>query len=102
MEKTKANTEKKFNGAKMARQAEKSLKAVFPNDTFYVSDFKDRVEVLYLPTNKCTPTDISVFKAVFCSLAKIKKEELQISMVKKESGEKPPTPAQAPVSAPAK
>jgi hypothetical protein len=85
MEKAKVKAEKKFNGVRIARQVEKSLKSVFPEDTFYVSSFHDRVEVIYLNSNKCSQAEINMFKIMFCDLAKIKKEELLISLVKKEA-----------------
>jgi hypothetical protein len=82
---TKAKKEKKFNGERVARQVEKSLKAVFPNETIHVSYFTNRVEVLYPMNSKITATEINTFKAVFCELGKIKKEELSFSQYEKKA-----------------
>ena len=88
MEKTnekKEKKEKKFNGERVARQVEKSLKAVFPNETVYVSYFVNRVEIMYPTTSKITSAEINTFKAVFCELSKIKKEELLFSLYEKKA-----------------
>ncbi|MDR0476169.1 MAG: hypothetical protein LBH43_21190 [Treponema sp.] len=77
--------EKKFNGERVARKAEKSLKAVFPNEAMHVSYFENRVEVLYPATSKITAVEINTFKAVFCELGKIKKEELAFSLYEKKA-----------------
>jgi hypothetical protein len=79
MEKTKdakAKKEKKFNSERIAKQIKNSLKAVFPNETFVVSTLVEKVEVLYPGTSKLTALEINTFKAVFCELSKIRKEEL--------------------------
>ena len=72
----KEKKEKKFNGDRVARMVKNSAKAVFPNETFVVSSFVDRVEVMYPSNSKITAAEINTFKAVFCELGKIKREEL--------------------------
>jgi len=93
MEKAKAKTENKFNGAKVARQVGKSLKSAFPGDKFLVSEGKP-VEVFYMDTNKSTAAEVAMFRTIFCEMAKVKKEDLLISQVRKD--------AAAPVQATAK
>ena len=75
----KEKKEKKFNGERIARQVKNSLKAVFPNESFVVSSLVEKVEVLCPNTSKITAQEINTFKAVFCELSKIKKEELTFS-----------------------
>jgi hypothetical protein len=41
-----------------------------------VSTLVEKVEVLYPSTSKLTSAEINTFKAVFCELSKVKKEEL--------------------------
>jgi len=81
----KEKKEKKFNWERIARQVEKSLKEVYPNETVYVSYFTNRVEVLYPSTSKITAAEFNVFKTVFCSLTKLKKEELIITQFEKKA-----------------
>jgi hypothetical protein len=85
MEKTKEK--KEFNGKRIARQVEKSLKAVFPKEKFFVSEGHP-VEVIYFDSNGCSLTELNMFKAIFCDLSKIKKEDLVIALAKKETAEK--------------
>ena len=68
--------EKKFNSERAGRMVKNSLKAVFPNELFVVSTLAEKVEVLYPSTSKLTSAEINTFKAVFCELSKVKKEEL--------------------------
>jgi hypothetical protein len=81
----KAKKEKKFNGERIARQVGKSLKTIFPNETMHVSYFTNRVEVLYPSNSKITAAEINTFKAVFCELGKIKKEELLFTQYEKKA-----------------
>jgi hypothetical protein len=88
MEKTGKKKEAKFNSARIARQVEKSLKAVFPKAKFFVSDAKP-VEAITLEQNGYTETEMQTFHSVFCTLAKIEATDLIITRAKRE------TPAQA-------
>jgi len=81
----KAKKEKKFNSERVARQAKGALKAVFPNESFVVSSFVGKIEVLYPSNSKVTTAEINTFKAVFCELAKIKKEELTFAQYEKKA-----------------
>jgi len=83
--------EKKFNGARMARQAEKSLKAVFPKDKFIASDFTTHVEVLYFESTTCTPAELNMFAVIFCTLGNFKREQLVFTKVKREAAAAPVT-----------
>jgi hypothetical protein len=85
MEKAKEKKETKFNSERAGRMVKASLKAVFPNETFIVSTLVEKIEVLYLSTSKLTATEINMFKAVFGTLAKIKKEELAFSLYEKKA-----------------
>lgn len=80
-----AKKEKKFNGTRIARQVEKSLKAVFPNEKFYVSEVNGYVEIVHFDTATCTPAVMSMFTSIFCTLNNIRKEQLIFTRVKKES-----------------
>jgi hypothetical protein len=62
-----------------------ALKAVYPNETFIVSTLVEKVEVLYPSTSKLTAVEIGTFKNVFCTLAKVKKEELVFSQFEKKA-----------------
>lgn len=81
----KAKKEKKFNSERVGRMVKASLKAVFPNETFIVSTFVEKIEVLYPGTSKLTAMEIGTFKAIFCDLSKIKKEELTFSQYEKKA-----------------
>ncbi|MDR0472346.1 MAG: hypothetical protein LBH43_01550 [Treponema sp.] len=76
---TVSKKEKKFNGVRIARQVEKSLKAVFPSDTFFVSAKSNQVAVLYSAKNKCTVQEIGMFKTIFCNAFNLKIQELDFS-----------------------
>jgi hypothetical protein len=89
MEKKKEKKENKFNSTKVARQVEKSLKAVFPKAKFFVSDAKP-VEVITLDQNGYAENEMGIFHILFCSMAKIEKTDLVITRAKRE------TPATAP------
>jgi len=78
----KPKKEKKFNGERVARRVEKSLKAVFPNDTFFVSPGKTQVQVLF---SNSTNAEIGIFKKIFCELTKLKIEELDFSKYEKKA-----------------
>ena len=80
----KEKKEKKFNSERIARQVKNALKAVFPKDNFIVSNFVDRVEVMYFDTTACTVAELNTFSAVFCNLSNVKKEQLLFSRIKKE------------------
>jgi hypothetical protein len=81
----KEKKEKKFNSERVGRTVKTALKAVFPNETFIVSTLVEKVEVLYPGTTKTTPAEINTFRAVFCTLSKIKKEELAFSLYDKKA-----------------
>jgi hypothetical protein len=81
----KVKKEKKFNGERVGRTVKASLNAAFPNETFIISTFVEKVEVLYPGTSKLTAAEIGMFKAVFCTLSKIKKEELAFSQYEKKA-----------------
>jgi hypothetical protein len=85
MEQKKEKKEKKFNSERVGRTVKASLKAVFPDETFIVSTLVEKVEVLYPGTSKLTATEINTFKSVFCTMAKIKKEELAFSRYEKKA-----------------
>jgi hypothetical protein len=83
---------KKFNSERTARLTKNALKAVFPNDSFVVSSLVEKVEVLYPSNNKLTPeqtekfkAQLNTFKAVFCELAKVKKEEIEFYPYEKKA-----------------
>jgi hypothetical protein len=81
----KEKKEKKFNSERTGRMVKAALKEVFPNEVFVVSTLVEKVKVLYPGTNKLTPAEINTFKAVFCTLAKIKKEELVFSLYEEKA-----------------
>ena len=87
----KEKKERKFNSERTARQVKASLKAVFPKDNFIVSNFVDRVEVMYFKNTACSTTELNMFGVVFCQLGNVKKEQLLFSEIQK-------TPAAAPVA----
>jgi hypothetical protein len=99
MEKTKK--ESKFNGAKIARQAEKSLKAVFPKGKFFVSSTEGPVEICTLDSNGYTTLEFNTFRQVFCVLTKIEVKNLVITEVERK-GEERKKPALTSTPAPAK
>jgi len=72
----KAKKEKKFNSERVGRNVKAALKAVFPNEAFIVSTLVEKVKVLYPVGSKITPAEINTFKAVFCTLSQVKKEEI--------------------------
>jgi hypothetical protein len=84
MEKAKEKKEAKFNSAWIARQVEKSLKAVFPKAKFFVSDAKP-VEAITLDQNGYTELEIQTFHRVFCTLTKIEPTDLVIARAKRET-----------------
>jgi hypothetical protein len=79
----------KFNSTKIARQVEKSLKAVFPKAKFFVLDAKP-VEAITLDQNRYTEAEMETFHRVFCVMARIEMTDLVITRAKRE------TPASAP------
>jgi len=81
----KEKKEKKFNSDRVARQVKGALKAAIPNETFVVSSLIGKVEVMYPSNSKITAAEINTFKAVFCELAKIKKEELTFATYEKKA-----------------
>jgi len=81
----KEKKEKKFNGDRVARIAKNSLKAVFPNETFIVSSFVDRIEVLYPANSKITPAELGMFKTMFKNFVSIKPEQFTISQYEKKA-----------------
>ncbi|MDR2049699.1 MAG: hypothetical protein LBP69_09630 [Treponema sp.] len=84
MEKANGQKESKFNSARIIRQAEKSLKIVFPKAKFFVSAGRP-VEVLTLDANGYTLADLNIFRSTFCALAKIDTGDLTIALAKKET-----------------
>ncbi|GHV28143.1 hypothetical protein AGMMS4952_11120 [Spirochaetia bacterium] len=91
---------KKFNSERIARQVKKALGEVYPKKQFFVSEFVDSVEVLYLGGNGLTSMEMNTFKAVFCTLSKTDSAKIIFSAVKKEADA--PATAPAPAGAPAK
>jgi len=83
--KAKAKKEKKFNSERVGRLAKAALKAVFPQETFVVSTFVSKVEVLYPIPCKVTPVEISTFKVTFCELVKVKREEFDFYSYEKKA-----------------
>ena len=81
----RAKKEKKFNSERVGRNVRASLKAVFPNETFVVSILVEKVKVLYPTTSKITPVEVNTFKAVFCELGKVKKEQLLFSQFEEKA-----------------
>jgi hypothetical protein len=77
----KNKKEKEFDSTKTARRVEKALKEVFPKGKFFVADARP-VEVIVKDHNGYTQQEINVFKQVFCSLAKVKQEDLIITLEK--------------------
>jgi len=75
---------RKFNSARIARQAEKSLKAVFPGKTILVSDGRP-VEIVYIDGNAQGLTELRMFKAIFSNIFGLKDSDLAISTAKKEA-----------------
>jgi hypothetical protein len=86
--------EKKFNSERVGRLVKKALAEVYPKKQFFVSEFVENVEVLYLDGCGVTASEMNTFKAVFCILSKTDSAKITFSVVKKE--------AAAPASAPAK
>jgi hypothetical protein len=84
MEKAKEKKEAKFNSARIARQVEKSLKAVFPKAKFFVSDAKP-IEAITLEQNGYTELEMQTFHRVFCTLTKIEATDLVITRAKTEA-----------------
>jgi len=78
----KEKKEKKFNSERTARQVKAAIKEVFPKENFIVNTLIDRVEVLYENT-ACTVTELNTFKAIFCNMGKIQKEQLSFSKINK-------------------
>jgi hypothetical protein len=93
MEKTNEKKEKKFNSAKIKRQAEKSLKAVFPKARFFVSDGRP-VEAITLDQNGYSDLEMQTFRKVFCALSGVDAADIIMTRVKREdAGEKKPAAA---------
>jgi hypothetical protein len=80
----KEKKESKFNSTRIARQAEKSLKAVFPKAKFFVSDARP-VEAITLEQNGYTELEMQTFRLVFCTMAKIEPTDLVITRAKREA-----------------
>jgi len=80
----KEKKEKKFNSERVGRNVKAALKTTFPNETFIVSTFIEKVEVLYPSTSKITPAEINTFKSVFCSISKVKKEQLTFAQFERK------------------
>jgi hypothetical protein len=77
----KPKKEKTFNSTKVARQVEKALKSVFPKGKYFVSDAHP-VEVIVKDNNGYTDMEINTFHTVFCTLTKIKPEDVSITLEK--------------------
>jgi malate/lactate dehydrogenase len=88
----KEKKEAKFNGARIARQAEKSLKAVFPKAKFFVASDARPVDIVSLDMNGYTPAELNMFRHIFCTMTKLNTADLTISLAKRET----PAPATAP------
>jgi hypothetical protein len=88
---------KKFNSEKVARLVKKALAEVYPKKQFFVSEFVENVEVLYLDGSGVTASEMNTFKAVFCTLSKTDSAKITFSVVKKDA----PAPATTPTAAPA-
>jgi hypothetical protein len=84
MEKAKEKKEAKFNSARIARQVEKLLKAVFPKAKFFVSDAKP-VEAITLDQNGYTELELETFRRVFCTLTKVETADLIITRATREA-----------------
>jgi hypothetical protein len=91
---------KKFNSERVARLVKKALGEVYPKKQFFVSEFVESVEVLYLDGSGVTASELNTFKAVFCTLSKTDPAKITFSVVKKEAAAPATTPATA--GAPAK
>jgi hypothetical protein len=88
MEKNNEKKEKKFNSAKIARQVEKSLKAVFPKAKFFVLDARP-VEAITLDQNGYSELEMQTFCRIFCVLSGINATDITVTRAKREtSGEK--------------
>jgi len=82
----KEKKEKKFNSERVGRMVKASLNDVFPNEkSFVVSTLVEKVEVLYPGTSKVTVTEINTFKAVFCAVSKVKKEQLTFAQYERKA-----------------
>ena len=80
----KEKKDKKFNSERTARIVKNALKAVFPKDNFIVSNFVDRVEVMYFDNTACSAAELNMFGTLFCNLGNVKREQLQFAKIKKE------------------
>jgi hypothetical protein len=95
MEKTNEKKEKKFNSAKVKRQVEKSLKAVFPKAKFFVSDARP-VEAITLDQNGYSEMEMQTFRRVFCALSGVDTADIAITRAKRETAEEKKSAAAAP------
>lgn len=91
----KAKEKKEFNGARIARQAEKALKSVFPKAKFFVSEGKP-VEAITLDINGYTEQEMGTFRHVFCTLSKIDQADFVVTRAKRETAEEKKPVAAAP------
>jgi hypothetical protein len=91
-------SEKKFNSERIGRLVKKALAEVYPKKQFFVSEYVESVEVLYLDGSGVTSLEMNIFKAVFCTLSKTNSAKITFSVVKKEA----PVVSTAPATAPAK
>jgi hypothetical protein len=99
MEKKNEKKEKKFNSARIARQVEKSLKAVFPKAKFFVSDARP-VEAITLDQNGYSEAEMQMFRRVFCVISGIDAADIAIVRAKRETPEEKKPAAAAPAKQP--
>jgi hypothetical protein len=99
----KEKKEAKFNGERVARQAEKSLKEIFPKAKFFVASKERPVEVITLDTNGYGPAELNMFRQIFCKMTKIESADLIITQAERKTDKPATAPAAAPAqAAPAK
>jgi hypothetical protein len=80
----KEKKEQKFNGERIARQAEKSLKLVFPKAKFFAASKERPVEIVALDVNGYSASELGMFRQVFCTLSKLDPADLIFSLAKRE------------------
>ena len=103
MEKAKEKKEAKFNGERIARQAEKSLKEIFPKAKFFVASKERPVEVITMDTNGYGPAELTMFRQIFCKMTKIETADLVISQAERKTEKSATVQAATPAQvAPAK
>lgn len=103
MEKAKEKKEAKFNGERIARQAEKSLKEIFPKAKFFTASRERPVEIITLDTNGYGPAELNMFRRIFCGMARIETADLVITQAERKTEKSAAAPAAAAAqSAPAK